>query len=117
MGKMALPNREAEDRWFAIDRQIRDSIWGGYDRNGDGVKETEAPLGQFGLTAADVQTANTTLIAISKITERQGRRVDAQTNGRERARLLPAPRLRGRARRRARLRQRGHVHEPDRQRR
>jgi hypothetical protein len=68
MGKMALPNREAEDRWFAIDRQIRDSIWGGYDRNGDGVKDSEAPVGAFGLRLADVASADATLVAIAKVT-------------------------------------------------
>jgi hypothetical protein len=81
MGKSPLPNREAEDRWFAIDRQIRDSIWGGYDRNGDGVKDSEAPVGQFGLTAADVQSANATLIAISKITSSMAAASTAGTTG------------------------------------
>ncbi|MGH2450930.1 MAG: S8 family serine peptidase [Candidatus Limnocylindria bacterium] len=57
LGRQPLPIREAEDRFFALDRQIRDSLWGGYDRDGDGVKESEAPLGAFGLTEESVGTA------------------------------------------------------------
>ena len=68
MGKMPLPVREAEDRWFAIDRQIRDSIWGGYDRDGNGTKDSEAALGAFGLGLIDVASADATLVAIAKVT-------------------------------------------------
>ncbi|HEX9437896.1 MAG TPA: S8 family serine peptidase [Candidatus Limnocylindria bacterium] len=56
LGKASLPVREAEDRWFAVDRQIRDSIWGGYDRDGDGTRDTAAALGAFGFAASDLRT-------------------------------------------------------------
>jgi hypothetical protein len=69
MGRTALPVREAEDRWFAIDRQMRDSIWGGYDRNGDGVRDNEATLGAFGLSAASFTSADITALAIKKVTD------------------------------------------------
>lgn len=69
MGKSAMPVREAEDRWFAIDRQIRDSIWGGYDRNGDGTRDDAAPLGAFGVNAASFATADLTFLAIKHITD------------------------------------------------
>jgi hypothetical protein len=69
MGKAPLPIREAEDRWFAIDRQIRDSIWGGYDRDGDGVRDSEAALGAFGVTAASFTNANISMLAIKKIAD------------------------------------------------
>jgi hypothetical protein len=81
LGKMPLPNREAEDRWFAIDRQIRDSIWGGYDRNGDGTKDSEAALGSFGIGLADVQSANATLAVIAKITNTMAALSSRQTTG------------------------------------
>jgi hypothetical protein len=69
MGRAAMPVREAEDRWFAIDRQIRDSIWGGYDRNGDGTRDDAAPLGSFGVSAASFATADLTFLAIKHITD------------------------------------------------
>ena len=81
LGKMPLPNREAEDRWFAIDRQIRDSIWGGYDRNGDGVNDSEAALGTFGIGLTEVQSANATLIAIAEITNGMARASLSETTG------------------------------------
>jgi len=69
MGVTPLPTREAEDRWFAIDRQIRDSIWGGYDRDGDGVREDAAPLGAFGADAASFTSADVTFLGIKKVTD------------------------------------------------
>jgi len=67
MGEMPLPVREAEDSFFALDRQIRDSLWGGYDRNGDGTKDSEAALGQFGLVEADVASADATWATMRKV--------------------------------------------------
>ncbi|MEV3989919.1 S8 family serine peptidase [Streptomyces sp. NPDC049837] len=43
LGRSLLPERPAEDDFFAADRAIRDSIWGGYDRDGDGTDDP-APL-------------------------------------------------------------------------
>jgi hypothetical protein len=67
-GKMPLPVREAEDRFFAIDRQIRDTIWGGYDRDADGVTDSYAIAGS-GLKATDVQTADQGIFAIRKLSD------------------------------------------------
>lgn len=67
MGEMPLPTRAAEDSFFALDRQIRDSLWGGYDRNGDGTKDSEALLGQFGLAEADVASAEATWATMRKV--------------------------------------------------
>ena len=69
LGKMPLPVREAEDRFFAIDQQIRDSIWGGYDRNADGNPDVAAPMGAFNLGLADVETVTATLVTIRKVSE------------------------------------------------
>lgn len=60
LGKMPLPVREAEDSFFALDRQIRDSLWGGYDRDGDGNKDSFAPINAFGLTESSVGSAEAT---------------------------------------------------------
>ncbi|MBI2773760.1 MAG: S8 family serine peptidase [Chloroflexi bacterium] len=67
LGKAALPTRDAEDRWFAIDRQIRDSLWGGYDRDGNGSTDSFAALGAFGITEANVRSADAQMIAIAKV--------------------------------------------------
>jgi hypothetical protein len=67
VGKTPLPQRDAEDSFFALDRQIRDSIWGGYDRDGDGTPESAAPLNAFGLVAADVSSAEATWASMRKV--------------------------------------------------
>lgn len=69
LGKMPLPVREAEDRFFAIDRQIRDSIWGGYDRDANGTTDSAATLGAFHIGVADVETAAATLVTIRRVSE------------------------------------------------
>jgi hypothetical protein len=81
LGKMPLPVREAEDRFFAIDQQIRDSIWGGYDRNGDGTKDVAAPMGSFNLGVVDVATLNATMVTIRRVTEGMAMNQFAQVNG------------------------------------
>ncbi|TFE38966.1 hypothetical protein E3E14_26545 [Streptomyces sp. ICN441] len=43
LGRSLLPERPVEDDFFAADRAIRDGIWGGYDRDGDGTDDP-APL-------------------------------------------------------------------------
>jgi hypothetical protein len=80
MGKTPLPVREAEDRWFSIDRQIRDSIWGGYDRNGDGTRDSEAALGAFGLTAASFANADISMLAIKQVGDQINAARFAQTS-------------------------------------
>jgi len=81
LGKMPLPVREAEDRFFEIDRQIRDSIWGGYDRNADGTTDSSAALGAFNIGVVDVQTAASTLVTIRRVAETLALAELTQTNG------------------------------------
>ncbi|GEC03504.1 hypothetical protein SSP24_11590 [Streptomyces spinoverrucosus] len=61
LGRALLPERPVEDDFFAADRAVRDSIWGGYDRDGDGT-EDPAPL-PSGVSAGldDVATLDGTL--------------------------------------------------------
>ena len=66
---MPLPVREAEDRFFEIDRQIRDSLWGGYDRDANGTNDSAAALGAFNLGLADVETAASTLVTLRRVSE------------------------------------------------
>ena len=79
LGKAPMPVRATEDSWFSIDRQIRDSIWGGYDRDGDGVRDDTAALGAFGLSAASFASADITMLAIKKITDQIGAQRFQQT--------------------------------------
>jgi hypothetical protein len=81
LGRMPLPVREAEDRFFAIDQQIRDSIWGGYDRNGDSTTDVAAPMGAFQLGLTDVDTPGATLVTIRKVAETLALNGFTQVNG------------------------------------
>ena len=45
LGRAQMPDRSYEDQFFALDRQVRDTIWGGFDRNGDGTKDSYAVAG------------------------------------------------------------------------
>ncbi|HVF06528.1 MAG TPA: S8 family serine peptidase, partial [Frankiaceae bacterium] len=67
MGKAALPVREAEDRWFSIDAQIRDSIWGGHDRDGDGDRDVAHGAENLGVTVDHVQTIEGMLAVIASV--------------------------------------------------
>jgi hypothetical protein len=67
-GRMPLPVRTAEDRFFAIDRQIRDTIWGGYDRDGDGVTDSYAIAGRS-IKASDVQTADQAILQLRTLSD------------------------------------------------
>jgi hypothetical protein len=81
LGKAQLPARDAEDRFFQLDRQIRDSLWGGYDRNGDGTPESDAALGQFGLTESSVATPLATWQTMAKVASLGGAAALSTTNG------------------------------------
>ncbi|HKY53802.1 MAG TPA: hypothetical protein VJM08_05810, partial [Anaerolineales bacterium] len=81
LGKMPLPVREAEDRFFAIDQQIRDSLWGGYDRDANGTADVAAPLGSFNLGVADVATHSATMVTIRRISESLALSQFTQLNG------------------------------------
>ncbi|GAA4891540.1 hypothetical protein ACFPM3_17905 [Streptomyces coeruleoprunus] len=61
LGRALLPERPVEDEFFAADRAVRDGIWGGYDRDGDGTDDP-APL-PTGISAGpdDVTTPAGTL--------------------------------------------------------
>lgn len=68
LGKEPLPAREFEDDFFALDRQIRDTIYGGYDRDGDGVRDSEAIAGMT-ITPAQVSTVEGALATFQQVSE------------------------------------------------
>ena len=63
LGNADLPERPFEDDFFALDRQIRDSIYGGYDRTADGEPDYEG-LAALGLTREMVSTYEGSLAAL-----------------------------------------------------
>ena len=68
LGKEPLPAREFEDSFFALDRQIRDTIYGGYDRDGDGVRESEA-IASTTITQEQVSTVQGALATFEKVSQ------------------------------------------------
>jgi Subtilase family len=68
LGKEPLPAREFEDSFFALDRQVRDTIYGGYDRDGDGVRDSEALAGTT-ITQEQVSTVQGALATFQKVSE------------------------------------------------
>ncbi|MBA2950831.1 S8 family serine peptidase [Streptomyces himalayensis] len=71
LGRALLPERPVEDDFFATDRAIRDTIWGGYDRDGDGT-EDRASL-PTGLSAGldDVATLDGSLAVLRRTLDAQ----------------------------------------------
>lgn len=63
LGAAELPERPFEDDFFEADRSIRDSIWGGFDRTGDGQVDSSAmspsALGHVGLSRDALTEATT----------------------------------------------------------
>jgi hypothetical protein len=45
LGRELLPDRSFEDEFFAISRSVKDTLYGGYDRDGDGDEDSEAIAG------------------------------------------------------------------------
>ncbi|MGH2417010.1 MAG: S8 family serine peptidase, partial [Candidatus Limnocylindria bacterium] len=66
LGDMPLPERPFEDEFFALDRAVRDTLYGGYDRDGDGTPDSEAIAG-LGLSVASVATPEGSLAALGKV--------------------------------------------------
>lgn len=64
LGRALMPERPSEDEFFALDRSVRDSLYGGYDRDGDGGRESEAVEGGLGVTAAEAATLDGGLAAL-----------------------------------------------------
>lgn len=69
LGRTQLPERPFEDEFFALDRQVRDSLYGGYDRDGDGVADSEAMSGGLGLELDQVDDLAGALKALDKVAD------------------------------------------------
>ncbi|MFF3289985.1 S8 family serine peptidase [Streptomyces sp. NPDC003023] len=66
LGRALLPERPVEDDFFATDRTIRDSIWGGYDRDGDGASDPAAMPTGLSASLDDVATLDGALDVLNR---------------------------------------------------
>ncbi|MDQ4035679.1 MAG: S8 family serine peptidase, partial [Chloroflexota bacterium] len=66
LGDMPMPERPFEDGFFALDRQLRDTLYGGYDDDGDGETDSHAVAG-LSVDRESVGTVEGTLAALSKL--------------------------------------------------
>lgn len=64
LGRRTMPDRSFEDEFFALDRAVRDGVYGGYDRDGDGTRDSAATTA---LTTAEVSTVEGSLAALRKV--------------------------------------------------
>ncbi|HEX7172220.1 MAG TPA: S8 family serine peptidase [Candidatus Limnocylindria bacterium] len=68
LGEMPMPERPFEDEFFALDRAVRDTIYGGYDRDGDGADDFEGVAGMtFDLEA--LNSVEGAMAALSRVAE------------------------------------------------
>ncbi len=80
LGRAPMPDRSFEDGFFEIDRAVRDTLYGGYQRNGDG-KDYQGIAG-LGLTPAKVSDVEGTMAALRAVGARRAPAVARQTLGR-----------------------------------
>ncbi|NJP32027.1 S8 family serine peptidase [Micromonospora thermarum] len=67
LGEAQLPERPFEDQFFAYDRAVRDTLWGGFDRDGDGKADSSALASGLGVDLADVATSAGALAVLQKV--------------------------------------------------
>ncbi|TDB76752.1 S8 family serine peptidase [Micromonospora sp. KC723] len=67
LGETQLPERPFEDQFFAYDRAVRDTLWGGFDRDGDGKADSSALASGLGVDLADVATSAGALSVLQKV--------------------------------------------------
>ncbi|MBA2718381.1 MAG: S8 family serine peptidase [Chloroflexi bacterium] len=71
LGKALLPDRSFEDEFFVLDQAIKDSLYGGYDRDGDGDVDFQGLAGTT-LTPASVASVEGTMAALRLAAEKTG---------------------------------------------
>ena len=67
LGRALMPERPEEDDFFAADRAIRDAIWGGYDRDGDGTAEVAPLPSGLSVHLSDVATPQGALSVLGQV--------------------------------------------------
>jgi hypothetical protein len=63
LGKAAVPDRSVEDQYEAASRAVKDTLYGGYDRDGDGDEDFQGLAGTD-LAQADFTSADYALYAL-----------------------------------------------------
>ena len=58
LGRAVMPDRSFEDQFMAASRAVKDTLYGGYDRDGDGAEDFQGLTGS-NLRAADATTWTT----------------------------------------------------------
>lgn len=71
LGRALLPDRSFEDEFFVLDQAIKDTLYGGYDRDGDGDVDFQGLAGTT-LTPASVSTVEGSLAALRLAAEKTG---------------------------------------------
>jgi hypothetical protein len=71
LGRALLPDRSFEDEFFALDQAIKDTLYGGYDRDGDGDVDFQGLAGTT-LTPASVASVEGTMAALRIAAEKTG---------------------------------------------
>ena len=69
LGRAVMPDRSFEDQFMAIHRAVKDTLYGGFDRDGDGDEDTEALTGTD-LAAADATSVEYALSALGLASEK-----------------------------------------------
>ncbi|MFF3338542.1 S8 family serine peptidase [Streptomyces flavidovirens] len=72
LGRALLPERPVEDDFFAADRAIRDSVWGGYDRDGDGTADPASLPSGVSVGLDDVATLDGSLGVLRTVLAERG---------------------------------------------
>ncbi len=80
LGEMPLPERPFEDEFFALDRSLRDTLYGGYDRDGDGASDSQALEG-LALSQESVSTVEGTFAALREVASLSAPELLTQTLG------------------------------------
>jgi hypothetical protein len=68
LGRAPLPDRSFEDRFFELDQAMKDTLYGGYDRDGDGNVDYQGVAG-LNLSAASVASVEGTLKGLRLVSD------------------------------------------------
>ncbi|WP_202865786.1 S8 family serine peptidase [Kribbella turkmenica] len=81
VGAAPMPDRTYEDEFFSYDRAVRDTLWGGFDRDGDGKTDSDALAGGLGLDASQLTTEDAALSTLRKVAQSKNPEVGLRTLG------------------------------------
>jgi hypothetical protein len=71
LGRALVPDRSFEDQFNALDQAVKDTLYGGYDRDGDGDVDYQGLAGTT-LTPASVASVEGTMYALGLAAEKLG---------------------------------------------